>query len=203
MTLNKMPTNFFETVEQSAFAPSNLIPGVEASEDRLLQGRLFSYADTQRYRIGANHLSLPVNRPRVAVANHGQAGDMNSGDSSADVNYQPNSFNGDADRKGGVYPESPRYKASALVLSGKTQQAMIAKTLNFRQAGETYRAYTEEQKAHLIANFAGDLNQVSNPKVKLQIAAYAFAADKDYGERLSAAAKVNLDEVKSVALGLN
>ena len=135
MTLNKMPTNFFETVEQSAFAPSNLIPGVEASEDRLLQGRLFSYADTQRYRIGANHLSLPVNRPRVPVANHGQAGDMNSGESSADVNYQPNSFAGDADRKEGVYSESPRYKASSLVLSGKTQQAMIAKTLNFRRPG--------------------------------------------------------------------
>ncbi|MCV5664816.1 catalase, partial [Escherichia coli] len=74
MTLNRLPENFFLETEQSAFAPSNLIPGIEPSEDRLLQGRLFAYADTQLYRLGANLFQLPVNRPLTSVNNHNQNG---------------------------------------------------------------------------------------------------------------------------------
>ena len=70
MTLNRMPANFFDETEQSAFSPGTLVPGIEPSEDKLLQGRVFSYFNTQRYRIGANFQQLPVNAPKVAVANH-------------------------------------------------------------------------------------------------------------------------------------
>ncbi|WP_114241958.1 catalase, partial [Acinetobacter baumannii] len=79
LTLNRMPKNFFQETEQSAFAPGNLIPGIEPSEDRLLQGRVFSYSDTQLYRLGANYQQIPVNRPRVAVNNNNQEGFMNMG----------------------------------------------------------------------------------------------------------------------------
>ena len=89
MTLNRMPTNFFQETEQSAFAPSNIIPGIEPSEDRLLQGRLFSYADTQRHRLGVNHISLPINRPKVDVNNGNQEGFSNIGNTRSDVNYEP------------------------------------------------------------------------------------------------------------------
>ncbi|MFX3878838.1 catalase, partial [Streptococcus suis] len=65
MTLNRMPTNFFQSTEQVAMAPANIIPGIEPSEERLLQGRVFSYADTQLYRLGANHQQLPINRAKV------------------------------------------------------------------------------------------------------------------------------------------
>ncbi|MCT7264534.1 catalase, partial [Salmonella enterica] len=72
-----------------AMAPANLVPGIEPSEDRLLQGRVFSYADTQMYRLGANALQLPINAPRVTVNNGNQDGAMNSGKTSTGVNYQP------------------------------------------------------------------------------------------------------------------
>ncbi|MGZ8225694.1 MAG: catalase, partial [Methylococcaceae bacterium] len=75
--------------EQSAFAPSNLIPGIEPSEDRMLQGRLFSYADTQRYRLGINHFSLPINAPKIAVNSHNQQGAGYSAPETSTVNYQP------------------------------------------------------------------------------------------------------------------
>src|ERR1700694_1204549 len=77
MTLNRIPDNYFESTEESAFAPSRLVPGIEPSEDRMLQGRLFSYADTQMYRLGANFNQLPINRPAVPVNNVNQDGYMN------------------------------------------------------------------------------------------------------------------------------
>ena len=89
LTLNRMPKNFFQETEQSAFAPGNLIPGIEPSEDRLLQGRVFSYSDTQLYRLGANYQQIPINRPRVAVNNNNQEGFMNMGQTESHVNYEP------------------------------------------------------------------------------------------------------------------
>jgi catalase len=199
MTLNEVPANFFEVTEQSAFAPSNLIPGIEPSEDRLLQGRLFSYADTQRHRIGANALLLPVNRPLATVRSHGQDGDMRAANQSGDVNYQPNSFNGDNARGGGVFREDAQYKAAPLVLSGATQQKMIARTLNYKQAGERYREMAPAERDALIANFSGDLKKVKNAKVRVQLAAHAYAADATYGERLAKEANADLAQVKAVA----
>lgn len=73
-----MPDNYFESTEESAFAPSRLVPGIEASEDRMLQGRLFAYADTQMYRLGANYQQLPINAPLVSVSNNSQDGAMNA-----------------------------------------------------------------------------------------------------------------------------
>ncbi|HAV81862.1 MAG TPA: catalase, partial [Erythrobacter sp.] len=79
MTLDEVPENFFEWTEQSAFAPSNMVPGIEPSPDRMLQGRLFSYADTQRYRVGANLFDLEVNAPRVAEAGDGPLNNNQNG----------------------------------------------------------------------------------------------------------------------------
>ena len=70
MTLNRVPDNYFQSTEESAFAPSRLVPGIEPSEDRMLQDRLFAYADTQMYRLGANYMDLPINRPVVPVVNN-------------------------------------------------------------------------------------------------------------------------------------
>lgn len=203
MTLNKVPDNFHEHTEQSAFAPSNLVPGIEGSEDRLLQGRLFSYADTQRYRVGVNVFELPVNKPINTVSSHGQDGQLDGSQSTLDINYQPNSFSGGTSRSGGIFAEDPAYKMSSLKLDGSTQQAMIKKTLNFRQAGETYRSYSEEDKKHLIANFAADLNQVKNIKIKEQWVAHTYAADPDYGKRLAEATKTDLNKARKIAEQLN
>lgn len=95
-TLDRNPKNYFAEVEQLGFAPSNLVPGIEPSPDRMLQGRLLAYSDTQRHRIGANHMQLPVNCPyRTSVKNYQRDGPMNFGDNQAGApNYFPNSFEG-------------------------------------------------------------------------------------------------------------
>src|ERR1700761_2773327 len=89
MTLDRVPDNYFESTEESAFAPSRMVPGIEASEDRMLQGRLFAYADTQIYRLGANYLSIPVNKPAVAVNNGDQDGAMSIRGRTGDINLEP------------------------------------------------------------------------------------------------------------------
>ena len=94
LELNQNPDNFFAHVEQAAFTPANVVPGIGFSPDRMLQGRLFSYGDTQRYRLGVNHGLLPVNAPRCPF-HHGahrdgaMRADSNGG---ASPNYQPNRF---------------------------------------------------------------------------------------------------------------
>ncbi len=203
MTLNQVPSNFYETTEQSAFAPSNLIPGIEPSEDRLLQGRLFSYADTQRYRLGVNAQQLPVNAPIAKVRSHGQDGDLRQGSTTTDVNYQPNGFDGTGNRGRGIYSEEPRARLVSTPLAGATQQAIIARTLNFKQAGDRYRAYSAAERTALIANFAGDLNKVTNVATRTQIVAHTFAADAEYGERLAKAVSVDLAKVKAIAAKLD
>lgn len=96
MTLDRNPNNYFAEVEQAAFAPSHLVPGIEPSPDKMLQGRLFSYADTHRHRLGPNYLQLPVNCPyRVSVKNYQRDGPMTFNDNQAGApNYYPNSFEG-------------------------------------------------------------------------------------------------------------
>lgn len=196
LTLNRMPDNFFQETEQSAFAPANLVPGIEASEDRLLQGRMFSYADTQLHRVGTNGHLLPINRPHVAVRTYHQDGAANSGNTQGDVNYEPSIT-------AGAYKDSAEYAYSERPLTGTTQQRPIKKTLNFRQAGEKFRDFSKEDQDHLIANFAGDLSQVTNEIVKTRMVAFAYKADANYGTRLAAAAGADLEKVKSEAATLS
>ena len=96
MTLNRNPENYFYEVEQSAFAPTNLVPGVEPSNDKMLQGRLFSYPDTHRHRLGGNFDMIPVNCPyRARVSHYSRDGFMNvNGNHGSEANYEPNSVNG-------------------------------------------------------------------------------------------------------------
>lgn len=200
MTLNRVPKNFFQFTEQAAFSPAVFVPGIEPSEDRLLQGRLFSYSDTQRYRLGVNYQYLPVNRAKSAVNTFNQDGvgatlrarDLN-------INYQPNGFDGSVNRDRGNMADDPQFRYSANKLSGETQQKMIEKTLNFKQAGEVYRSYSEFDKKHLIMNFAGDLNQVANKKIVEHMVAYAYAADLDYGMRLAKATNTEPKVVEQIA----
>jgi catalase len=117
MTLNKVPDNYFQYTEQSAFAPGVMVPGIEPSPDKMLQGRLFAYADTQRYRIGTNYQELPVNRPLVKVANNNQDGSMSSNPQVGEVNYEPSSA-----KLVGAVAEQPSLKLSEYPVSGAAQQ---------------------------------------------------------------------------------
>ncbi|MBW4841199.1 MAG: catalase, partial [Paenibacillaceae bacterium] len=177
MTLNRNPENFFAEVEQSAFSPSVLVSGIEPSEDKLLQGRLFSYPDTQRYRLGANYLQIPVNCPYAPVRNHQRDGHMNVKQDPSPINYEPNSF--DSSPK-----EDPAYRDSVVPVSGQIGREKIAKTDDFTQAGELYRSFTDEEKDHLIANLVNDLLQTPE-QVQLRAVCNFFRADREYGMRLA------------------
>lgn len=190
MILNRVPDNFFLDTEQSAFAPSNLIPGIEPSEDRLLQGRLFAYADTQLYRLGVNHFQLPINAPLGKIKNHNQDGSSNNAMNASDVNYEPS-------RKL-TLSEDAKYKAVETKLSGTVQQKEIKNPRDFYQAGIFYRALDKQGKADLIANLAGDLNKVTNKEIKIIMVSYFYQADKEYGTRLAKETKVSLKDVMNV-----
>jgi catalase len=192
MVLNRIPKNFFEEVEQAAFSPGTLVPGIEPSEDRLLQGRLFSYHDTQRHRIGANFQRVPVNAAQAPVNSTNQDGAFSNRGTGSEVNYQPSASQPE-------FKEAPGQKLSSAPLSGRTQQEGIAKTLNFAQAGETYRSFSEAEKANLIATLSGELSQVKNTEVVKRMVSYFYRADADYGKRLIAALKLNAAEVVGLA----
>ncbi|KUY84086.1 catalase [Burkholderia sp. RF4-BP95] len=194
MTLNRNPANVFEETEQVALAPSHLIPGIEPSEDRLLQGRLFAYADTQLHRVGTNGLQLPINRPRVDVVNNNQDGAMNSGSRKGSVNYEPSDH--------ASVSADPQYRSSELPVAGTTQQKGIARTQNFVQAGSFYRALSSQQKTNLISNLAGDLGQVKDDQVKYTMLSYFQKADPDYGRRIALAVKADPSRVAMLAAKL-
>jgi catalase len=193
MTLNRMPTNFFQATEQVAMAPSNIIPGIEPSEDRLLQGRVFSYADTQMYRLGANHQQLPINRAKVEVVNYNQDGAMNYGNTTHNVNYQPSHEN---------VSEDPIARRSQTKLKGFVQQAAIKKQQNFAQAGVLYQSFSNQERTNLVNNLAGDLGKVQNSSVKHKMLSHFYKADTDFGMRITKAVNGNINIVKQLATQL-
>ena len=193
MVLNKNPDNVFQETEQVAMAPANLVPGIEPSEDRLLQGRVFSYADTQMYRLGANGLQLPVNRPKVEVNNGNQDGAMNSGHSTSGVNYQPSRLM--------PREETAHARYSRLPLTGTTQQAKIQREQNFKQAGELYRSYSQKDRQDLIASLGGALADVDDESKHIMLS-FFYKADAEYGAGLTKVAKGDLKRVQALAAKL-
>lgn len=190
MVLNKNPDNIFQETEQVAMAPSNLIPGIEPSEDKLLQGRLFSYADTQLHRVGTNASSLPINRPVSRVNNINQDGVMNTGQTSSGVNYQPSRLE--------PRIEDPKAKYVRTPLSGTTQQAKIVKEQNFKQAGELFRSYTKKEQRDLI-NALGTALATADEDSKYVMLSYFYKADAQYGTGLAKVAKADVGRVQAMA----
>ncbi len=196
LTLNEVPANFFQWTEQSAFAPNNMIPGIEPSEDRMLQGRIFSYADTQRYRLGANHLELDPNKPKADVhAISAQDGAGKSSPKDQHTNYFPSNYTDDK----GYATTDESYKVCQHKIEGMTQQQPIEKTQNFKQAGELYRSFDKRSQDALVESFGGDLAKVKSSKIRSTIASYLYKADPDYGSRVATIAKADMAEVKKLA----
>ncbi|MFD0960649.1 catalase [Paenibacillus chungangensis] len=177
MTLNRNPINYFADVEQSAFSPSVVVPGIEPSEDKLLQGRLFSYPDTQRYRLGANYLNIPVNCPYAPVRNYQRDGAMTTKVDASSVNYEPNSSSGSP-------VESPEHMDSYVLLQGFAGRRKIDKTDDFTQAGERYRSLDEKQQQSLIDNLTGDL-QATNSDIRMRAVCQFYRADAELGKKLA------------------
>lgn len=193
MVLNRNPENYFAEVEQAAFSPGNFVPGIAASPDKMLQGRLFAYHDAHRYRLGPNYHLLPVNRPKaMKMDNYQRDGYMRfDGNEGGKPNYYPNSFNG---------PE-PQIDASepAFEVSGKaTRQKYTHPNDDFVQAGNLYRkVMADKDRDHLISNI---VTHLCNAKKDIQIrqTKLFYKADPEYGRRVAEGLKLNLKEFKKL-----
>jgi catalase len=183
MVLNRNPENFFAEVEQAAFCPASIVPGIEFSADKLLQGRTFSYTDTQRYRLGANYLQLPINRPKVPVNNNQRDGAMQIGEFSGHVNYEPNSLDPDAP------VEALAGKPYMHSIEGEVTRQKIRLTNDFTQAKERYRSLSKMDQEHLVDNLTADLLSIDR-LIQQQVVDNLTSADPELGRLVAEGLKL-------------
>lgn len=188
--LNRNPENFFQDVEQAAFAPSNVVPGISFSPDKMLQGRLFSYGDTQRYRLGVNHAQIPVNAPRCPVHSYHRDGAMRvDGNGGRSTHYEPNSR--------GALQAQPDFSESPLRMGGAAARWNHREDTDyFAQPGNLFRLMSAEQRQVLFDNTARAINGASWPVIGRHIA-NCTQADPAYGRGVAeAVARVHHDKLQ-------
>nr|AKG51681.1 catalase [Oryzias sinensis] len=178
MVLNRNPVNYFAEVEQLAFDPSNMPPGIEPSPDKMLQGRLFSYPDTHRHRLGANYLQIPVNCPfRTRVANYQRDGPMCMFDNQGGApNYYPNSFSA---------PETqPQFVESKFQVSPDVARYNSADEDNVTQVRTFFtKVLNEDERQRLCQNMAGSLKE-AQLFIQKRMVENLKAVHPDYGNRV-------------------
>jgi catalase len=180
MVLNRNPSNYFAEVEQAAFSPGNFVPGIAASPDKLLQGRLFAYNDAHRYRLGANYHLLPVNSPKgLKVDNYQRDGEMRfDANGGGAPNYYPNSL-------GGPIPQPDAAEPSFEVKGKVARQRYTHPNDDYVQAGDLYRkAMSVVDRDHLISNIVGHLRGAKK-ELQLRQTRIFYKADKEYGRRVA------------------
>ncbi len=180
MKLHRNPENYFAEVEQAAFSPANVVPGISFSPCKMLQARIFSYADAHRYRLGVNYERLPINRPKSGVSNTYQRdGHMRfDGNEGAAVNYEPNSFGG---------PKAdPAFNEPPLKISGDADRYEQKRGVDdgYVQPGNLFRLMPPDEQKRLIASIAGSLK--NTPKnIQEKMVPHFYKADKAYGEGIA------------------
>lgn len=178
MVLNKNPENYFAEVEQATFSPGHMVPGIEPSPDKMLQGRLFAYHDAHRYRVGANHNALPINRPRTENHNYQRDGQMRfDSNGGGTVYYEPNSFDGPK--------EVPEEKIVPYEVSGMAESVAYDRDDHYTQAGDLYRLMNEEERSRLIDTVVSAMKPVEKEDIKLRQISHFFKADPEYGRRVA------------------
>ncbi|MHA2957765.1 catalase KatA [Priestia megaterium] len=178
MVLDRNPENYFAEVEQATFSPGTLVPGIDVSPDKMLQGRLFAYSDAHRYRVGANHQALPINRPRNEVNNYQRDGQMRFDDNGGrSVYYEPNSFGGPT--------ESHENKQAAYPVSGVADSVAYDHNDHYTQAGDLYRLLSENERTRLVANIVEAMEPVEKEEIKLRQIQHFYKADPEYGTRVA------------------
>jgi catalase len=190
MELNRNPENYFADVEQAAFAPTNIVPGIGFSPDRMLQGRLFSYGDTQRYRLGVNHYQIPVNAPKCPVHSYHRDGAMRvDGNYGGTTSYEPN--------RHGEWQQQPDYSEPPLAINGAAQKYDFREDDDdyYSQPGILFRMFSAEEKQRLFENTARALGPASK-EVRDRHVGNCTKADPAYGEGVTKALEVFLAEHK-------
>lgn len=183
LELDRNPENYFAEVEQSAFSPSNIVPGIGFSPDKMLQARVFSYADSHRYRIGTHYELLPVNRPKSAVNTYHMDGPMRfDAPKSTNAFYEPNSFNGPV--------EDHRFAEPPLKISGDADRYnhRIGND-DYTQPGNLFRLMSPSQKQQLFNNIAAAMAGVPEEIVRRQLGHF-HKADPDYACGVAKALKI-------------
>ncbi|MGG0656158.1 catalase [Rummeliibacillus pycnus] len=186
--LNRNPANYFAEVEQAAFAPSNVVPGISFSPDRMLQARLFAYADAERYRLGVNHNLIPVNAPKCPVHNFHRDGAMRTdGNLGSTLHYEPNSY--------GEWKEQPEFK-------NPSEEAGPADIFDFRedddnyfeQPGKLFNIMSPDEQQRLFENTARNMEGVEY-FIKERHIIHCFKADPKYGEGVAKAMGIEINKI--------
>lgn len=192
--LNRNPENYFAEVEQSAFAPTNIVPGIGFSPDKMLQGRLFSYGDAQRYRLGVNHWQIPVNYPKNAknfnpYHRDGAMRVMNTVQGN-NITYSPNSY--------GEWQDSKEHQEPELTIDGGGSYWDFREDddLYYEQPGKLFNLMNAEEKQRLFDNTAGNM-QGTTKEVQLRHINNCYKADPAYGEGVAKALGISISEVEA------
>jgi catalase len=187
-TLNRNPADYFTDIEQAAFEPANLVPGIAASPDKMLQGRLFSYPDTHRYRIGPNYLQLPVNRPKVPVHSYNKDGAMRY-ENYGDPVYAPNTV-------GGPQADPSLYEGESYGVTGEIVRAAYTLHSQDDDYGQPRALYenvlSDTDRANLAGNIVGHASrpEVTN-EMKARVVEYWRNVAKELGDNVAKGLGVN------------
>ncbi len=183
MVLDRWPNNFFAETEQVAYCPSHVVPGIDFSNDPLLQGRLFSYLDTQLSRLGsANFHQIPVNAPKCPFSNQQRDGHMQMAQPTGRVAYEPNSLSGNSPR------ETPKGFHSAAVLESGEKGRIRAESFadHYSQARQFYLSQSSYEQAHIASALVFELSKVEHPHVRQAMVAHLLHVEADLARRVAA-----------------
>lgn len=190
LTLNRNPRNFFNEIEQAAFCPANMVPGTSASPDKMLQGRMFAYSDTQRYRLGVNFNRVAVNASASPVFNYQRDGDLAENPVNP-VNYYPNSM------------QEVRFSKRVRtvppgVTAPVTRDVQPIKDIDFVQPRDRFLAMDEAQRSRLMNNIAESLGGAEK-RIQYRSAALFYKTEPRYGTGIAERLKLNLREVRRLS----
>ncbi|MFG6147866.1 catalase [Halobacillus sp. B23F22_1] len=198
MVLNKNPDHHYNEIEQAAFGTGVLVDGLDFSDDKMLQGRTFSYSDTQRYRVGSNYLQLPVNAPKKHAATNQEGGQMSyyvdrPKGVNPHVNYEPSTLNGLTESEHEVNHHQPHAE-------GKLIKETIDRENNFKQAGERYRLHKDWEREELITNLVNSLKPCQSHIQNKMIHLFT-KCDEDYGKRVAEGLGKTIEEANAEMSG--
>ena len=189
LELNRNPENYFAEVEQAAFNPTNIVPGIGFSPDKMLQGRLFSYGDAQRYRLGVNHSHIPVNQARCPVHGYHRDGAMRvDGNYGGTLGYEPNSY--------GEWQEQKNFDEPPLSVEGAADHWNHREDNDdyYSQPGNLFRMMSPEQQKVLCENTARAMGDAPK-EIKIRHIGNCLKADQAYGEGVARALDISMAEL--------
>jgi catalase len=193
MTLNRNVDNFFAQNEQIAFGTGVLVDGLDFSDDKMLTGRTFSYSDTQRYRVGPNYLQLPVNRPKVPVRTNqrdsAMAYDVDDSGADPSINYEPSLLAGLSEAP------KPSHDEQGPQFNARLTRKRIARTQDYKQAGERYILSEQWEKDDLVANLTNQLSQCDE-RIQQRMVWHLFLIENELGQRVGDGLGISADDVR-------